>query len=261
MPRTIQSVSRTVAIIEALRENDGATIREIAAESELAPATNHAHLATLKEGNSVIQTGDEYRLGHHFLALGESVRNGHELSRASQCQIESLARETGEAAHLIIEHDGRIYSRCERFGQAAVAISYHDQKREQPLPHLHCTAGGKAILWQLSTETGTAMVDEVGLPRVTADAITERETLFAELETARDEGSAFSDQQQVKGIRAVGAPITGSDGEPAGAVTVSGPTARLTVSRFRDDLTRSVRRAASICEVNLQIERDATIGE
>lgn len=255
MTRTIESVLTTTDIIEILRKQDGATISEIAAELDLTPGTIHTHLSTLKERDYVIQTGGEYRLGYHLLALGESVRNHHELYRAAKDEIESLAEETGESAHLIIEHDGRIFALYERFGKEAVGVEFHKRKREQPLTHLHCTAAGKAILSQLSEERASEVLDRRGLPRLTENTITDREELIDDLETSRERGYAFSDEEQMTGIRAVGAPIGGQNDDPVGAIAISGPTARLQSETFQERLPQMVVQATNICEVNLQTER------
>lgn len=253
MTRTIQSVTTAASVIELLREREGATVTELADETGLTPGTIHTHLATLKECNYVIQEDDEYRLGYHLLALGESVRNHHQLYRASKEQIETLADETSESVHLIIEQSGQIYALYERFGQEAVGIDFHIQKREQALTHLHCTAAGKAILSQFPRNRVEEIVEQNGLPSVTEHTITEMDELFEELETVREQGYAFVDEEQMLGIRAVGAPIT-HQGENVGAIAVSGPTARLKETKFRETLPEQVIQAANICEVNLQTE-------
>lgn len=259
MSRTIKSVETTTKIIEFLRREDGATISRIAEALELAPGTVHTHLSTLKAADYVVQSGGEYRLGYHLLALGESVRNHHELYQAAKDEIESLANETGESIHLIIEHDGRIFALYERFGDEAVGVEFHNRKREQPLTHLHCTAAGKAILSHLSEGRVDEILEQQGLPKLTENTITDREALLDALETVRRRGYAHSDEEQMAGIRAVGAPIGGEHDEPAGAIAVSGPTARLKEATFRESLPENVVQATNICEVNLQTEREANL--
>lgn len=251
MGRTIQSVSTAASIIEFLRAQDGATISEVADHMGLTPGTVHTHLATLKECNHVIQVGGEYRLGYHFLALGESVQNHHELYRAAKEQIDALAEETGESAHLIIEQNGKIYALYERYGQEAVGVELHKQKREQALTHLHCTAAGKAILSELPRERIEDIVAQNGLPSVTEESIVSLDALLGELETVREQGYAFSDEEQMIGIRAVGAPINHNE-KNIGAIAVSGPTARFKEEMFRETLPDKVIQSKNICEVNFQ---------
>lgn len=251
MSRTINSVTNACQLIEHLRTFEEGSVTELSDATGLTPGTVHAYLATLVEENYVVKEGTRYRLGPELLTLGEYVRNHSDLYRAAKEQIETLADATGESVHLIIEHDGQLFALYERFGENAVGVEYHDRKREQPLNHLHCTAAGKAILSALSEATVREIVDERGMPRNTEHTITDVETLLSELSAVRERGYAFADEEQMAGIRAVGAPIVPSGCGPVGAVAVSGPTARLRSEKFRKTFPEAVVQAANICEVNL----------
>jgi len=250
--RTIQSVAATTDIIEHIRERKGGTVSELADAVDLSPASVHSHLATLKQAGFIVQRGAEYDLGPQLLTLGEYVRNHSELYQAAKQQVERLATESGESTHLIIEHDGKIFTLYERFGSNAVGVEYHDRKREEPLNHTHCTAAGKSILSGLPDERVESILEEWGMPRNTENTITDSEALLDELAEVRELGHAFADEEQMQGIRAVGAPIFGPDGDVEGAIAVSGPASRLQGGRFREELPDKVTRAANICEVNLQ---------
>lgn len=250
--RTIGSVANACELIEVLRESDGSTVTEIAAQVELSPGTVHTYLSTLCEYGYVVQTEDGYQLGPQLLTLGEYVRNHSEFYRASAAEIDRLAEETGECAHLIIEHNGQLYALYERFGENAVGVEYHNRKRERPLTHLHCTAAGKAILASESRERVESIISRFGLPQNTTNTITEPDELFEELENIRDRGYSFADEEQMENIRAVAAPVTLPDGETVGALAVSGPVSRLQGARFREELPEKVLHAANVCEVNLQ---------
>ena len=250
--RTVKSVAVTTEIIKRVRTLQGATVSELAEQVDLSPASVHSHLATLKRAGFVVQRGHTYDLGPQLLTLGEYVRNHSDLYQASREQVDRLARETGECAHLTIEHDGQLFILYEEFGPDAVGIEYHDWKRQEPLDHLHCTATGKAILSRLPAEEVEAILDYRGMPSHTAETITDREALFDQLADFRERGHAYADGELMSGIRAVGAAIEGSDGEVEGAIAVTGPSSRLRGERFRELLPRRVLNAANVCEVNLQ---------
>jgi len=249
--RVIQSVQTALNIVDHIRESDGSTVTELAERTGLTPGSVHTHLATLERAGYVVQNGRKYRLGPQFLTLGEHFRNHSELYQASKSRIEELAEGTGECAHLIIEHDGKLFALYERFGSEAVGVELHDRKREQPLNHLHCTAAGKSILAHLPDERIREIVDERGLPENTPKTITDRGELLEELERVRERGFAVADEEQMQGIRAVGAPVTDGE-EVAGAIALSGPASRLQGEQFRSEFPELVIQAANICEVNLQ---------
>jgi DNA-binding IclR family transcriptional regulator len=251
MSRTIKSVTNACRLIEHLQRVEEGSVTQLAEATGLSPGTVHTYLATLREEKYVIKEGTRYRLGPKLLTLGEYVRNHSVIYRAAKGQIEKLAEDTGESAHLIIEHDGQLFALYERFGRNAVGVEYHDRKREQALNHLHCTAAGKAILSELPEAAVREIMDERGMPRNTEHTITDVATLLSELAEVRERGYAFVDEEQMAGIRAVGAPIVRSGDGAVGAVAVSGPTARLKNGKFRDEFPERVVQAANICEVNL----------
>jgi DNA-binding IclR family transcriptional regulator len=180
------------------------------------------------------------------------VRNYSELYQASKKQIDELAQDSEECAHLIIEHDGKLFALYERFGPKAVGVELHGRKRAEPLNHLHCTAAGKSILTHLPEERLQRVLEGGELPENTSNTITSPQKLADELEEVCQRGYAVVDEEQVQGIRAVGAPVLTADDDVEGAVAISGPTSRLQGERFHEELPRMVMQAANICEVNLQ---------
>jgi DNA-binding IclR family transcriptional regulator len=250
--RKIKSVDTTCRLLKLLRERRQATVSALAADLDLTPGTVHTHLATLKGHGLVVQNDGGYRLGPRFLTLGEFVRNHSDLYQAAKDEVEDLADESGECVHLLTEHDGRLVPVYERFGENAVAVEYHNRKREEPVKHLHCTAAGKAILAYTPDGRVEEIVDEVGLPPNTPQTITDRDALLDELERICERGYSVADEEQLQGIRAVGAPIRDSDGAARGAVAVSGPISRLKGERFESEMPELVTRTANICEVNYE---------
>lgn len=251
-PRTIQSVTAATDIIKHIRELQGATVSELTERVSLSQPSVHTHLATLKQAGFVVQDGHTYDVGPQLLTLGEYVRNRSELYQASKDQIERLARETGECAHLGIEHNGQMFYPYEAYGSEAVGTEYHEKKREEPLNHIHCTGTGKCILAALSDAEVNTILDKRGMTKYTQHTITDRDTLFDELDDVRDRGHAFADQEFIHGIRAVGKAIVGPDGAVAGAIAVTGPVSRLQGERFHEELPQQVINTANVCEVNLQ---------
>jgi DNA-binding IclR family transcriptional regulator len=96
------------------------------------------------------------------------------------------------------------------------------------------------------------IVDEQGLVRQTENTLTDTDELFAELETIRERGYAVNDEEEIRGMRSVGVPIRGIDGDVCGAVSVTGPAARLTGERFESELPDLVMQTANLIEVNLE---------
>jgi len=250
--RVIQSVETALELVGHVRESNGATVTELANSADLSPGAVHTHLKTMQKEGYIVQNGTEYNLGPQFLASGEHVRIYSELYEASKAQVEELAGKSGECAHLIIEHDGKLFAMYERFGSEAVGVELHDRKRTEPLDHLHCTAAGKAILSRLPTARADEIVHSSELCQNTENTLVNPEALKAELGQVRQQGHALADEEQMQGIRAVGVPILGPNETVRGALALSGPISRLQGEFFRQEIPRMVKQAANICEVNLQ---------
>jgi len=65
------------------------------------------------------------------------------------------------------------------------------------------------------------------MPQSTEKSITDREELFSELNEAREYGYAYSEEEQVSGIRAIGVPVKHSEDIVKGSINVFDPTTRL----------------------------------
>jgi len=93
------------------------------------------------------------------------------------------------------------------------------------------------------------ILNQHGLPQVTENTITDRQELFDELDTVREQGFAIDNEERVDGVWCIGAPIK-SEGNVLGAVSVSGPTNRMKSERFDDGIPEMVRSTANVIEVN-----------
>lgn len=251
-PRTLKTVERTARIIKALEELDGAGVTELAAHLDMSKSSTYHYLATLREEDFVVKSGGQYELGLQLLLSGEYVRNRNLLYRYGKEEVEELAETTGEYANLFTEQHGKGINLYKVRGSDAVGSGYQTDKLQQP-DQLHCTATGKAILAFLSEDHVDDILDEHGLPERTANTITDRDELHDELATVRERGYAYNDEEEVEGLRAVGAPVIDRDDTVLGSLSVAGPTSRLKGTPFDEELPEQVQRAANVIEVNINM--------
>jgi len=251
-PRRIESVDRACEIIGVLRSTGGATVSEVESQVDLSLGTVHTHLATLKANDFVMQVGTEYRLSPRLVTLGEHVRNHSDLYNAGRAKADELAEETGEAINLMTEYNGLRVILYQAFGQNAAGTEYHVRNREEPDRYLHYSATGKSMLAGFSEEKIDRIVEEHGLDARTEKTITDVDELHAELEEIRERGFALNDEEQVKGLRAVGAAITDQSGEVVGSISLSAPKHRLPEDRFTGEIADLVTNAADLIELNLR---------
>lgn len=132
-------------------------------------------------------------------------------------------------------------------GPDAVQLDTHAGMR---VP-LQTTALGKTIMAFRPRSEVESYLDRHGLPEVTERTITDKDELFETLDQVRERGYAYDDEERVKGMRCLAAPITDQDERAIAAVSVSGPKSRMQGDRFSDEIPEQILRSANVIEVNL----------
>lgn len=240
----IKATERSMAILQEIRRRNGAGVTELADHFGFSKSTIHDHLTTLEATGYLHRDGNEYVVGLRFLGLGGHARKQQELFEISKEEIDDLVDETGEAAKVAVEEQGRAVYLYQSRGEHAVRTDSHVGTRV----YLHSCSLGKAILAHLPEERIAEIIEESGLPGWTQYTITDEDELYDELERIRDRGVAIDNEERIRGLRCVGAPVL-RDGNVLGAISVSGPTKRLDDEDI-DRLGDLVRSTARVIELN-----------
>jgi DNA-binding IclR family transcriptional regulator len=251
MPTTaknrIESVRTAFEVIDAVATLDDPGVSDIAEYLDKPVSTIHNHLSTIEESEYLMKTErDTYRVGFRMLELGEHRRQQTELYQEATEVVDKLAEETGDLANLVIEEHGRGVHLYLSQGQNAVQLDSYPGMRS----YLHTTATGKTILAYLPESYVEEIIDTHGLISRTENTITDRETLYEELDEIADRGIAFDHQERLLGLRCVSSPLLTSDGQLLGAISVSGPVSRLDGVRFQEKLPEKVASHADIISIN-----------
>jgi DNA-binding IclR family transcriptional regulator len=97
------------------------------------------------------------------------------------------------------------------------------------LVEYHCSANGKVFM-----AFGRGTMPARTLTRHTPHTISNARELRAELETVRRAGLATAIDELELGLAAIAAPVRGGGGEVVAALSISGPTLRMTGERIRE---------------------------
>lgn len=244
---TVHAVEHTCGLLEALYNEGPNGVTELAEKVGVAKSTIHSHLMTLQRMGYVVKRDGEYQLSYRFLMLGGARRDSNPFFRMSKEHVDELAAETGDIAAATTEENGKNVYLYVSNGKHAVTTDIHLGTR---LP-LHCLASGKSILSLLPTSRVEEIIDQRGLPPRTSNTITDHDRLIEELEQIRSQGYAFDNEERIKGMRAVAAPVRNESKDTVlGAIVVSGSTNRVKGSYFREDLPELVTRRAREIEIN-----------
>lgn len=243
----VRSLQKTVRILECLKEQDGATLAELAKDLDFSKGTIHNHLATLVDEEFVVKSNDEYQLGLRFFEFGEYTRNRQQIYQVAKPEIDKLAKETDELSSLLVEEHGWGLYLYRDYGENALTLDTDIGARV----HLHNTALGKSILAFLPEEKVEQIISIRGLPKTGPNTITTETELHRELDQIRNQGYALDLEERTKGVRCVAAPVRVKDGTVKGAVSIAGPKSRLTEDKISEDYVELVQNAANVIGVNL----------
>ncbi|WP_066419029.1 IclR family transcriptional regulator [Halorubrum aethiopicum] len=250
--RRVKSVDTACELIRAMQERGETTISELSDAIDLSEGSVHTHLATLKSHGLVVKDETTYELGPQFIPLGERVKHNSKLYQAAKKEIDRITEKTGECVHLLLENNGQGIILYESFGEKAVGTKFHSRSREKPAKFLHCRASGKAILAYLPDSRVHDIIDRYELKEMTKETITDYEELLDELATTRSQGYALNDEEELRGVRAVGVPILDDKGTPLGAISLSAPRSRLEGDIFTDEIPEILIDTANVIEINYQ---------
>ena len=243
----VKSVLTTLQIVETLQRIESATASELATELDFTTSTVYKHLSTLAKERYVIKEDNHYRIGLRFLNLGQNALRNQEIYQIVKPELVDLAEETDEMANLLVEEGGRGVFVHKVSSDRAVNLDTYIGKEV----YLHTTALGKAILAHLPRKRVDEIIDQHGLPEVTAKTITDRQTLESELSTVRERGYAVDDEERLYGLQCVSVPILGKDGVPLGAISVSGPKSRMAERISNEEIHPLLSQAKNVIELNV----------
>lgn len=237
--RKVQSVDRAICILETLAgQPRGLSLSELGGLVGLHASTAYRLLATLHSHNLVSQNPKTkvYCLGSALIRIGELARTQNDIVSVATDLMNSMAEQTGELVNLaILEHHQAVYL-AQVQGNPRTAVSLFTQIGAH-VP-LYCTGVGKAMLAGLPDEVLKEIVNN-GLVQMTHNTITDEKALRAELMLTRERDYAIDHEENADGVCCVASAIWSATDEIAGAISISGPVARVNSSNF-ESLARLV---------------------
>jgi DNA-binding IclR family transcriptional regulator len=221
---------RAIALLKTFSdEQPELGLAELARLVELNKTTTYRLLTALESEGLVTRNPatDAYRLGPEIITLGGRALRANNVTGVSQTELEALAAQVGETSTLETLVDNEVLILIEVPGGHLVSTNQAVGTRWPA----HATSTGKVLLAHLPPDSLENRLKKP-LIRLTSKTITDPATLRKELATVRRQGYAIADQEIEVGFMAIGAPIYDHKGEAVAAVSVNGPTARLTPDRI-----------------------------
>jgi DNA-binding IclR family transcriptional regulator len=225
----VQSVDRALTILDILAQHGELGVTEIAASLGVHKSTAFRLVSALEQHRLVEQLSErgKYRLGFGIVRLASATTARMNLAEESRPLCRQLAAEFNETVNVAVLDADAAVNIAQEQGQATVSVQNWIGKRTP----LHATSSGKVLL---AWAAGPQLLEflEESLARYTPHTITSGAALRTELDRVRGLGWAGTEEELEIGLNAVAAPIRGPGGTVLAAISVSGPSYRLTAHSF-----------------------------
>jgi DNA-binding IclR family transcriptional regulator len=238
-PQGAQAALRAVRLLKLFtNERPEMSLAEISRASGLNKTTTHRLLRALQSESLIDRNPatSAYSLGAGLMALGVQALASSDLRRRVRPVLRTLARETGETATLEVPFEDSMLILDEVAGNHVIGAAGNIGTRWP----IHATSTGKA--WLAFDEAGIERLASE-LKALTGSTLTDRDALKPQLAEIRRRGYAITVDEVEDGFTAVATIIRGVLGDVQGALSIGGPTQRLTSSR-RAELGATLCRAA-----------------
>jgi len=184
---------------------------------------------------------EKYRLTTKLFQVGSAVVNRTGITQAALPVMEMLQAKTGETINLaILDHGEVIYVQK----VDSMEPVREDIRIGTRFP-AHCTALGKALLAHQTKGELAAILQNLRLVQRTPNTITDARRLLDELASIRQQGYAVDNEELSIGLRCVAASIRNGNGKAVAALSIAGPSTRLSDDRI-PPLAQLVKEGASI---------------
>lgn len=240
---TVQTIERTLAVLEIVAERGGASAREVSDALGYPIPTVYRLMQTLVKNDYLVHLRTEHRfeLGFKLDRLGVSLHRQVGVPRPVRAEIAGLHDRAEAAAYFAVYRGVDVV--------VAYVVDSPAHPRLTPLSFgfhdaAHATAFGKVMLAGMRSEHVTQYMDVHGMPRLTPETMVSRAELEQHLEVVAQRGVAWEREEFVPGMTCAAIGIRSGAGMIVGSVAISVPSTEITPVR-EIELERLLRDTAN----------------
>jgi len=238
----VQTLQRASAVLDILGQSpQGISIRDLSTQIGLSKGTTHRLLSSLAYLGYVRQDPKtrDYFLGFKLVELGNLLLSQLDLRKEAEPFLRNLAERSKETAHLVfLDRNEIVY--IDKLETDHHPGGLRMASRVGLRNPAHSCAVGKVLLSHLSEEKLRRLIQEKGLTKRTENTITNPFQLEEHLKNVRAQGYAIDNEENEKGIRCVAAPVYNEAGKAVAAISISGPSFRVTKKVIQERLKKEL---------------------
>ena len=243
---SIQTVSNALRVLEVFSEEDEIGVSDLSRRLDLHKNNVFRLLATLEENGYIEQSArsEQYRLGTGCLELGRAFARGNTMLQSARPILVEMAARLGETVHIATLRNFEVIHLDSEVPEQLILTASRVGLR---LP-AHCTALGKVLIAGLEPDARARFAEESssqsGLESRTPDTIVNPDKFSEHLSTVAIQGFGVDLEEYEVGLRCVAAPVHNEAGRVVAAISVSGPSFRLSEDLLHGTVTQTVVDAA-----------------
>jgi IclR family acetate operon transcriptional repressor len=232
---SIQVLERAFSIMDVLLEADRPlSLEAIMTRTEMAKTTAFRIVSNLVRHGYLTETDAGYWFGLKMISFGHAVEKNLDVRTIAAPYLKALRDQTNETAYLAaLTNDWSVLylDKCE--SRQPVGVNLHSAGMTI---EMYCTGLGKTLVAHQPEADVRRWLQTHEMPRRTPNTITDPDAFLTELEAIRQRGYGIDNGERSLSIRCVAVPIRNAHGTVVAAISVAGPTERMSTSLIGSEM-------------------------
>lgn len=219
--KVILSLEKALNIIEILsNSNAPMRLQDIAAAADIPASTALRLIYTLQLRGYIKQeaASSRYYLSMKLFSIGCRISDNLSISDIARPHLKTLATRLSHSVNLAVAQDNLVFIIDVVGGSSE---SHNITTRPGRTVPLHCTALGRALMFDYTPSQFEEYLSATPLVSYTPLTIHEHEALWLELEREKEMGYSFDPGEFRPGIVGVGAPIFDDSGHAVASISIA----------------------------------------
>jgi DNA-binding IclR family transcriptional regulator len=228
--KPVRSVQKAFTILEVIAQHKNIGVSDLSRHLGWHKSTVFGILSTLEQIGYVVKDPDtsRYRLSLKLFGLASEAIQDLDLYQIVHPYLKQLTDKNGETTHFVLPDTYEVIYVDKVESSGSIRICTQIGKR---MPY-YCTGVGKAILAFQPEDEIKKILSYSRLVSYTQNTITDYNALLKECEQIRRDGYALDKEEVEDGLFCVAVPILSESGKAVAAMSMAGPTVRMTPERL-----------------------------
>lgn len=236
----INSVGKALALLQLIPTHDRLRVTDVSRELGIAPSTAHRLLTMFERAGLLVQRDRHsvYTIGPELVGLATLISGHLDIETLARPHLVDLVRELNETVHVCVLRGSHVlFVDCVESTHTLRAVS----RKGRSIP-AYATAGGKALLAELSPADLDRVFPDEALPQLTRKTLGSRAALNRELRRVIERGYATNAEESELDFAACAAVVRDVSGRARASIVVAGPASRF--KRYEPGKVAATLRAA-----------------